>query len=108
MAKLPILLPEEKRKLQVLEDIYKQHTFMAFSFALIEIWNKGTNHFTETTLNASILYFKELSQKKESKKSLVSCECEINIETFEVVKLLVKNEITVFDIMRFNARKKIY
>ena len=106
MAKSPMLLPEEKRKLQVLEDIYKQHTSIAFSFALIEIWNKGTNHFTETTLNASILYFKELSQKKESKKSLISCE--INIETFEVIKLLVKNEITVFDIMRFNARKKMY
>lgn len=106
MAKLPILLPEEKRKLQVLEDIYKEHTPIAFGFALIEIWNKGTNHFTETTLNASILYFKELSQKKESKKSLISCE--MNIETFEIIKILIKNEITAFDIMRFNARKKIY
>lgn len=106
MTKTLTLLPEEKRKLQVLEDVYKQHTSIAFSFALIEIWNKGVNHFTETTLNASILYFKELSQKKESKKSLISCK--MNIETFEIVKLLVKNEITIFDIMRFNVRKKIY
>ena len=106
MAKSPMLLPEEKRKLQILEEIYKEHTPIAFGFALIEIWTKGKTHFTETTLNASILYFKELSQKKESKKSLISCE--MNIETFEIVKLLVKNEITVFDIMRFNARKKIY
>lgn len=106
MTKTLTLLPEEKRKLQVLEDVYKQHTSIAFSFALIEIWNKGVNHFTETTLNASILYFKELSQKKESKKSLISCE--INIETFEIVKILIKNEITIFDIMRFNAKKKIY
>ena len=106
MAKSPILLPEEKRKLQVLENIYKEHNSLAFGFALIEIWNKGTNHFTETTLNASILYFKELSQKKESKKSLISCE--MNIETFEIVKLLIKNEITIFDIMRLNARKKMY
>lgn len=106
MAKSPMLLPEEKRKLQVLEDMYKKHTSIAFGFALIEIWNKGSNHFTETTLNASILYFKELSQKKESKKSLISCE--MNIETYETIKLLVKNEITVFDIMRFNAKKKIY
>ncbi len=106
MAKLPTLLPEEKRKLQVLEDVYKEHNSIAFSFALIEIWNKGNNHFAETTLNASILYFKELSQKKESKKSLISCE--MNVETYEIIKLLVKNEITVFDIMRFNARKKIY
>lgn len=106
MAKSPMLLPEEKRKLQILEEIYKEHKTLAFTFALTEIWTKGLNHFTETTLNASILYFKELSQKKESKKSLISCE--MNIETFEIVKLLVKNEITVFDIMRFNARKKIY
>lgn len=106
MAKSSILLPEEKRKLQVLEGIYKEHNSLAFGFALIEIWNKGTNHFTETTLNASILYFKELSQKKESKKSLISCE--MNIDTFEIIKLLIKNEITAFDIMRFNARKKIY
>lgn len=106
MAKSPTLLPEEKRKLQILEEIYKEHNLLAFGFALIEIWAKGTTHFTETTINASILYFKELSQKKESKKSLISCE--MNIETFEIVKLLVKNEITIFDIMRFNARKKIY
>ena len=106
MAKSPMLLPEEKGRLQVLENIYREHNTLAFSFALTEIWTKGSNHFTETTLNASILYFKELSQKKESKKSLISCE--MNIETQEVIKALIKNNITPFDIMRFNARKKIY
>ena len=106
MAKSPTLLPEEKRKLQALEDIYKEHNPLAFGFALNEIWAKGSNHFTETTTNASILYFKELSQKKESKKSLISCE--MNIETQEIIKALIKNNITVFDIMRFNTRKKIY
>lgn len=106
MAKSPTLLPEEKRKLQVLENIYKEHDSTAFRFALNEIWNKGTNHFTETTLNASILYFKELSQKKESKKSLISCE--MNIETFEIVRLLIKSKITIFDLMRFNSKNKLF
>ena len=106
MAKSPILLPEEKRRLQTLESIYKEHNSMAFRFALIEIWNKGVNHFTETTLNASILYSKELSQKKESKKSLISCE--MNIETYEIVRLLIKNKITVFDIMLFNSKNKLF
>lgn len=106
MAKLPILTPSEKERLKTLKEIYNKHNMVAFNLALIEIWTKGTTHFSDKTLKANISYFKDLSMKKEDRKSIISSE--LNLESYEIVKELIDGNITPLDIMRFNAREKLY
>ena len=102
MSKLTVT---ERQNVKLLTEIYKKHNATAFNLALTAIWENGINHFTEKVINANIAYRKELADKA---KGVPIISPEIKIEAFEIIREIKGGNFTIWDILNFVQKAKVY
>ena len=89
----------------VLDEIIKDKSDTALKLAISELWAKGTVHFSEKTLSATIGYWEEEKLKNTQRNQIVSVDMQISV--YRTIQKILREGITVFDLMRYLVKKKL-
>lgn len=95
----------EKQVTAFLDDLVKDKPEVVLKLAISEIWAKGTTHFSEKTLNATIGYWEEEQQKNTQRNQIVSVDIQISV--YRTIQKILREGITVFDLMKYLVKKKM-
>lgn len=95
----------EKQVVAILDELIKDKPEIILKLAVSEIWAKGTTHFSDKTLNATIGYWEEEQQKNAQRNQIISVDVQISV--YRSIQKILREGITVFDLMKYLVKKKM-
>ena len=95
----------EKQITAFLDEIIKDKPEIVLKLAVSELWAKGTVHFSEKTLNATIGYWEEEQQKNAQRNQIISVETQISV--YRTIQKILREGVTIFDLMKYFVKKKM-
>ena len=98
------LTPTQIEKIEKIKQIHDKHTELCFTLAIESIFGLGKNFFTKEMVES---LYEDLDKEKEDKtRSLFSIEYQREILDIEME--IIKEEIGILDLMRYNRKYKIF
>ena len=95
----------EKQVAAFLDELIKDKPEIILKLVVSEIWSKGTVHFSDKTLNATIGYWEEEQQKNTQRNQIIGVDVQISV--YRSIQKILREGITVFDLMKYLVKKKM-